>query len=459
MNMLRLSIAAIVTALSLVFVQVQIHMNSLASTNSVEQDEIQSTIEAYFENRYRGMSILQLEGFENLTEQLSDGDTFLSAELDKLEIEIQHAKYNRLRYSQYEFFLNFKSLSINTLTQVATVSVVEGHDVVFEISEVISPVDPIISSMRNLEHTIVLHKVQGEWKIVSDYYEDYLWRLIRATGLSADELLQSMIESQNQPLSENGIQIVTSCSLPADESTHPYNRSGAVVYAHRWATAAPPYNHPPYDDFTNLGGDCTNFVSQAIHEGGNAPMVYYSDCGENCVGTLGWFYVDVNHRANAWNNVTALHDFINQYLVWPRPGIDDPDGPGGPEGCDVSKDSAHHGDIIQYEWEGGAVWDHSVIIVDSLDMGNGDMYHLVAGHTPDVDNYPFNLFNYGDASKIYRFIRIERIDGYVLVYLPLDIKNSGGTAMSQPQPVYQNPYPAPMENIQEPVQMSPYPAP
>lgn len=312
--------------------------------------------------------------------------------------------------------------------------------------------------MRNLVHTIVLRRVQGEWKIVSDYYEDYLWRLIRVTGLSTDELLQSMIESQNQPLFENGVQSVSSCSLPGDESTHPYNRNGAVAYAQRWATAAPPYNHPPYDDFTNYGGDCTNFVSQAIHEGGNAPMVYYSECGGNCVGTLGWFYVDVSHRANAWNDVTALHDFINQYWAWPRPGIDDPDGPGGPEGCDVSKDSAQYGDIIQYEWAGGAEWDHSVIIVDSIDMGNGDMYHLVAGHTPDVDNYPYNSFHYGDPSKIYRFIRIERIDGYVLVYLPLVVKNSGGAAMNQPQPVNQNPYPAPMENT-SPLQPLPYPAP
>lgn len=460
MKILRLSITAITTALSIIFLQVQTQMSGLASTNSADQDAIQSTVERYFENRYRALSNLQLEGFENLTEQSAKGDTFLRAELDKLEIEIQHAKYHQLRYSHYEFFLNFKSISINTFTQMATVSVVEGHDVVFEISEAISPADPTISSLRNLEHTIILHKVQGKWKIVSDDYDDYLWRLIRATGLSADELLQSMIESQNRPLSENGIQTVTSCSLPADASTHPYNRNGAVAYAQRWATADPPYNHPPYDDFTNYGGDCTNFVSQAIHEGGNAPMVYYSDCGENCVGTLGWFYTDVNHRANAWTDVTALHDFINQYWVWPRPGVDDPDGPGGPEGCDVSKDSAQPGDIIQYEWTGGAQWDHSVIIVDSIDMGNGDMYHLVAGHTPDVDNYPYYSFHYGDPSKIYRFIRIERIDGYVFVYLPLIVKNSSrsGAAMNQPQPVYQNPYPAPIEN-NAPLQPLPYPAP
>ena len=258
--------------------------------------------------------------------------------------------------------------------------------------------------------------------------------------MSTDEILQSMADSQNQPLSESGVQSVTACSLSSDDSTHPYNRDGAVTYAQRWATAPRPYNSPPYYDFTDEGGDCTNFVSQAIREGSSAQMV-----GS---GTYGWYFNSVSDYASAWTGVSYLHDFITDYLVWSA----------GPEGCDVSKDSGQHGDIIQYEWAGNVEWDHGVIIVDSIDMGNGDMYHLVAGHTPDVDNYPYYSFHYGDPSKIYRFIRIERIDGYVLVYLPLVIKNSGGATMSQPKPVYQNPYPAPMEN-NTPLQPLPYPAP
>jgi hypothetical protein len=182
-------------------------------------------------------------------------------------------------------------------------------------------------------------------------------------------------------------------------------------------------------------------------------MVYYNDCGDNCVGTLGWFYTDVNHRANAWNNVTPLYEFITQYWVWPRPGIDNPDGPGGPEGCDVAQYQVYEGDLIQYDWTNDGAWDHSVIIVRSLDIGPSNRYHWVSSHTPDVDDYPFTSFDY--PNKVYRFIHIERIDGYAMVYLPLVIKNGSGTAN---QVIIPNPYPAPMEN-NTPLQPLPYPAP
>lgn len=241
---------------------------------SAEEKEIKKVVESYFEIRYRSLSTLQPEDFKNMTKNFPTRSSALPfTELDKLEVEIQHAKQYHLRYSQYKYFLDFQEISIDPLSLSATISVVEGHDVVFEISEEIAKTTPIISSMRNLQHTIVVRKEQSEWKIISDQYEDYLWRLIRKTGLSKEELIQPVNEAQNLITATYGQQPSTICSLPSDESRHPYNRFGAVAYARRWAVPRLPYNHPPYDDYTNFGGDCTNFVSQAIKEGGNAYMV------------------------------------------------------------------------------------------------------------------------------------------------------------------------------------------
>ena len=39
-----------------------------------------------------------------------------------------------------------------------------------------------------------------------------------------------------------------------------YDRARAVEYARRWALA----RNPLFLDFTGLGGNCTNFVSQCI---------------------------------------------------------------------------------------------------------------------------------------------------------------------------------------------------
>lgn len=43
-----------------------------------------------------------------------------------------------------------------------------------------------------------------------------------------------------------------------------YNREKAVAYAHRWAYGF----NPAYGNFTDMGGDCTNFLSQCLHAGG-----------------------------------------------------------------------------------------------------------------------------------------------------------------------------------------------
>lgn len=57
-----------------------------------------------------------------------------------------------------------------------------------------------------------------------------------------------------------------------------YNRDNVYRYALNWYNGI---NRAQYGDFTDLGGDCTNFVSQCIHAGG-IPM--------DTVGPYYWKY-------------------------------------------------------------------------------------------------------------------------------------------------------------------------
>lgn len=409
--------------------------------NPVEETKIQEVIRNYFDKRYRSRATNQIEDLRELTDNSPQSNSFLLFETDKLEIEIYNAEIHHLRYSQYEYCLDFNDISIDKDNQTATVSLIEGHDVVFEISEMIAKTDPIVSKMRNLEHTIILKKTQDGWKIVSDHYDDLLWRMIRANNLSKDDMLLMLENEQDHASILEGTESTTSfCNLPDDESTHPYNRSGAVAYAHQYAENP----NPAYHYFT--GNDCTNFINQAIHHGSNAEEV-----GSN---TYGWYYhyynsYQDNDYSASWTDVQFSYDFITQYYVWDK----------GPEGCEINNDyAALEGDLVQFERVGDTEeWDHAMIIVerqeDPYDPYDPTFY--VAGHSEDLDNYPLNSVTYRDI----RFIRIERIDGYAKVYLPLAIKNSGGRTSNQPQPTYPNPYPAPMEKIDEPETIAPYPAP
>jgi len=47
-----------------------------------------------------------------------------------------------------------------------------------------------------------------------------------------------------------------------------YNAANAVAYAQKWGGSK---RNPAYNNYTGSGGDCANFVSQCLHEGGGLP--------------------------------------------------------------------------------------------------------------------------------------------------------------------------------------------
>jgi len=54
---------------------------------------------------------------------------FLREEMGKLSVEIKRADLNRLRYVDYKYFLDFRSITVDPATQTATILVTEGNEV------------------------------------------------------------------------------------------------------------------------------------------------------------------------------------------------------------------------------------------------------------------------------------------------------------------------------------------
>ncbi len=357
-----------------------------------QQEELKSVIQSYFEIRYRVFTSLQLDGFGNLVSDSHDAKAFLDAELGKLSVEIKHAELNHLRYVDYKYYLNIKNISVDKPSQTATVSVIEDNEVIYEISAELDPEEPIVSRMSGLKHTIVLRKEHGQWRIISDYYNDYLWRLLRHSGKSTDELLHTMKASPRPTSRSAGAETEFDCALPDDESTHVYDRDDAVSYALEHA-AKENYNpdYPDYDD--EVHGDCTNFVSQAVYEGGNASMSIPDPLPPPSPnGQSGWYLLNDMQRATDWNDVGGFYTFVTDY-GYPTEG---------PEGCDITINDLMLGDVIQYEMGGDTTWDHAVIVVE---FREGIPY--VASHSPNFERNPYSYFDY-DAI---RFLHIERSDG------------------------------------------------
>lgn len=159
-----------------------------------------------------------------------------------------------------------------------------------------------------------------------------------------------------------------------------YNRELAVEYAKKWAYR----RNPRFLDFSDIGGDCTNFASQCLYAG--AGIMNYTPL-------YGWFYITADNRTPSWTGVNELYNFLINNKS------------SGPQGRVVPLSGIMPGDIVQLKFSPGTRFDHSPVVVDA-GSGTPDTV-LVAAHSYDSDcrqlstyNYielrPINIYNVGD---------------------------------------------------------------
>ena len=154
----------------------------------------------------------------------------------------------------------------------------------------------------------------------------------------------------------------------------PYNRSAAAAYAQQWAYGF----NPAYYDFTDLGGDCTNFASQCLYAGSgqmNDPPVF------------GWYYYSVANRTASWTGVRFLYEF----LLYSEGR--------GPFGEETDASAVLPGDLVQLGNAAGEFY-HTAVIT-----GFAGDEPLVCAHTAAARNRPLDTYIFAAA----RFIRIAGV--------------------------------------------------
>ena len=160
----------------------------------------------------------------------------------------------------------------------------------------------------------------------------------------------------------------------------PYDREAALQYAQKWSFS----RNPNYYDFSEIGGDCTNFISQCL---------YHSCKVMNHTQYVGWYYYSVHQRSASWTGVTFFHRFMTE-----NKGA-------GPFAKEVpSSDLLLPGDIIQFGNEGKG-WHHTLLVLQS--SANYDKV-FIATHTIDSYNRPLSSYSF----SMVRFLHIEGIRLY-----------------------------------------------
>ena len=150
-----------------------------------------------------------------------------------------------------------------------------------------------------------------------------------------------------------------------------YDRGRAVEYARRWALS----RNPLFLDFTGLGGNCTNFVSQCVFAG----------CGVmNYTETFGWYYVSPSNRAPAWTGVDEFYAFMTG-----DPEFAAANGGTGPFATELRSDrTVELGDVVQLSNASGNFY-HTLIVTGYDYRGL-----LVSAHSDDALDRPLDSYPY-----------------------------------------------------------------
>ena len=154
-----------------------------------------------------------------------------------------------------------------------------------------------------------------------------------------------------------------------------YDREKAVDYARKWAYS----RNPQYYSFDNIGGDCTNFVSQCL----------YAGCGVmNFTPDLGWYYNSPDDRSAAWTGVEYLYNFLVS------------NEENGPYGEELPLSYSETGDIVQLSFD-GITFTHNLIIT-RIDFIPAPDNILIACHSFDSLDRRLSTYDY----KLARLVHI-----------------------------------------------------
>ena len=154
-----------------------------------------------------------------------------------------------------------------------------------------------------------------------------------------------------------------------------YDRERARAYAERWAFG----RNPLFTDFSGIGGNCTNFVSQCVYAG---------SCQMNLTPVFGWYYLNADDRAPAFTGVEFFYNFMTG-----NEGV-------GPFATEAREETLAVGDVVQLGREDGSFY-HTLLVVGREDTGG----LLLAAQSDDAYGRPLSTYTFARA----RFLHIEGV--------------------------------------------------
>jgi len=274
--------------------------------------------------------------------------------------------------------------------------------------------DFLDTSGYGVNHTLEFELKNKKLKLVEDTYNEGPLTEMKSSNFKKDpdhEPTTKEIKEYNKIVEEYERYLKKQDDEKSDEEISAkyipgyyiyYNRGGVESYADDYVyhsangTNYENYYNDEYKNFNSLGGDCANYVSQCIYEGGGFPMVGISNHSDNYPA---WWYDNNGTPSNtsddsyteswAWTGAHYNRTFMKGIYG---------DVKDNPSSSDISK-----GDPLYVDWHysGGTTWyNHTYICVGT----DSDGKPIINSHNND---YYHVRWNYGYSDSKYSVVQMD----------------------------------------------------
>lgn len=346
------------------------------SKSSIDDKQIKAEIERIYNIRSSAFVSGDLSPVKELFDTSQKyGKWALEHEIKRIKYLNDWANEREITFGNVESYVRIKK--IYPRGNIIKIALEESYkfDYVYNNDEA----SPVNSFGVGIRHTTSLINKNGAWIIYNDWYTDCF----------EDALQSYTIELPSSTISYNKFSLLSNDLFSFNNKKY-YDRQNAAAYADKYCGAAWgsgnnfKYNKK-YNDYNGIGGDCTNYVSQALGDkaGGGLPL------------SGGW----VPH-SSAWVNADAFKN----YLLYSGKGSLIKIGTfkeltASQNGSPPAISKLQIGDLVCYEKGRGNI-DHFAIVTGFDCHG----YPLVNSHTTDRYHVPWDL---GWGDKKIRFLLIH----------------------------------------------------
>lgn len=243
--------------------------------------------------------------------------------------------------------------------------------------------NPQVTASGRYSYLMMLVKEQNEWKIKSILSRDRFFGVFeKVSSARVFEVRQAIrtgrglakkfqltttesaidrrfqLEKNNLFKEKEEAYIAEEIPVSTGENRALFDRDAMKHYQSQWALS----RNPKYSDYSRVGGDCQNYVSQVIAAGGS-PM--------DEIGSQQWYYIKSSKRSPSWAGVGYFLSYITN------------NADKGPHGVIVrSAQSLQCGDVVHHDWNHDGYYNHATSIYRA---GRSPTF---SGHTNDEIDYP-----------------------------------------------------------------------